>query len=200
MRGKGRSQGTAIFRPAGRIPVQRNTLKMSRHPAERSQKPHPGERVLLEPLERLCRYINRMTEQMARKHTPTVEELSKFTEAVKRLRKLIKFAVPPGPELSREALGIGARLIAELVSSEEARKAYYAAGDYPRGRPVVRRQVAAAALEAKQDSPQLSRLELVQRFCPCGQTEHSQQCVNRLRRDVQRLNALIRQILTEYPA
>jgi hypothetical protein len=81
-----------------------------------------------------------------------------------------------------------------------AEKAFLAAGEHPKGRPVVRRHVAAKALEAKLANPRLKRRELAQKFCPCGKKNHTEECAERLRRDMQRLNVLIRQILRDYPA
>jgi hypothetical protein len=112
---------------------------------------------------------------------------------------LLTFAEPRGSELAREELEAGARKLVALFGPKEAQLALLAAGDDARGRPVVRRHVAAAALEAKQNGPPLSRLELAQRFCPCSKPKHDEDCADRLRRDILRLQALIKKIRANYP-
>ena len=128
------------------------------------------------------------------------ETLERLRQAVRLLDQLHTFALPAGPELPRESLEAGRDAIARLQSPEIAQEIFEIAGEHRRGRPVTRRHVAAAALEAKQQNPSLTRLELAQKFCPCGKARHNAECAERLRRDMQRLNALIRRILRDYPA
>ncbi len=169
-------------------------------PANESRKAPPGQSVLLEPIERLCRFVTCATGEIAQKLAATEVELSQIATAIRLLRELTTFAAPPGPELPRRELEAGVAALAKFVTPEEAKRAYYVAGEYGRGRPIVRRHVVAAALEMKENNPHLSRVELAQRFCPCGKTTHDSKCAQRLRRDIQRLKALIRKILAEYPA
>jgi hypothetical protein len=169
-------------------------------PDEGANEPRPGETVLHEPFERLVRHINRISTQIVERHGPIPEDLAQLDSAKELITQLISFAVRPGPMLTREQLEGGARFLREIVSPEEAMRAFFAAGEHRRGRPSVRRFVAAAALEAKRNNPRLSRLALARRFCPCSKRVHDSNCAMRLRRDIQRLNKLIRKILTEYPS
>jgi hypothetical protein len=153
-----------------------------------------GESVLLEPTRRVCQYVARLAEQPI-----TPDTVSRMGNAVRALRTLLTYGIAPGPDLPREVLETGRNELANRESPEIAEKAFLAAGELAKGRPVMRRHVAAKALEAKLANPHLKRRELARQFCPCGKT-HTQQCANRLRRDMQRLNALIRQILRGYPA
>jgi len=155
-----------------------------------------GERVLLEPTRRVCACITASVTQ--RPITP--EALKRAEQAIRRLRELFTFGIPAGPDLPREELEAGRDALAKLQSPAYAYKIFLAAGEHRRGRPVKRRHVAAKALEAKQQNPRLTRFELAQQFCPCGKARHNTQCVERLRRDMQRLSALIRRILGDYPA
>jgi len=155
-----------------------------------------GERVLSEPARRLCACITAsITERPIQP-----EGLKRAEQAIQLLRKLFTFATPAGPELPREALEAGRGALANLQTPEYAEDIFLKAGEYRRGRPAKRRHVAAAALEAKQDNPSLKRLQLAQQFCPCGKPRHNAACAERLRRDMQRLNELIRCILRDYPA
>lgn len=160
----------------------------------------PAYRHLLEPSRRLCQYIAHILARIRETRLATHEELSQLKQAARLLRELVSFAVLPGPMLSRENLEAGLKRLGQLVSPQEVQQAYYAAGDFGKGRPVVRRYIAAAALEAKRADPRLTRSELARKFCPCGKARHDQKCRERLRRDLQRLSALIRQILDNYPA
>ena len=130
----------------------------------------------------------------------TAETVGRVQRAVRLLGELLTYAAPAGPDLPREELEAGRDALAKLQSPEYAEQIFLGAGEHRRGRPVKRRQVAAMALEAKQRNPNLPRLELAQQFCPCGKARHDSDCVERLRRDIQRLNALIRRILRDYPA
>jgi hypothetical protein len=159
-----------------------------------------GGSVLDVPVSSLSTYIERTAEQIANGGAPTREELSRAEEAARLLRELLTFTSPPGPDLAREDLEAGATALARFATPEAVRKAYFAAGEHRKGRPVVRRHVAAAALEYKNANPQASRLALARRFCPCGRARHDDNCAKRLRRDIQRLNVLIREILEKYPA
>jgi hypothetical protein len=157
---------------------------------------NPGESVLLEPIRRIRQYAAaRLAEGPI-----TPEAVSRIEEAVRRLRTLLTYAVAPGPDLARQVLEAGRDALARSESPEVAERAFLAAGEHPKGRPVARRHVAAKALEAKLANPRLKRRELAQQFCPCGNGRHTQTCAERLRRDVKRLKALIRRILADYPA
>jgi hypothetical protein len=156
---------------------------------------HSGEGVWAEPAKRLLDFIGRVTEGKI-----TNVGLSEALRAAWLLQRLMTFVTPPGPELPREYLVAGANALKGFTSTEVAEKAYLAAGEHPKGRPVVRRYVAAAALEYKKARPRVGRLALAQQFCPCSKTRHDNHCAKRLRRDIQRLNVLIRQILAGYPA
>jgi hypothetical protein len=121
---------------------------------------------------------------------------------LRKWEELTSFGVPPGPEQSKVALQRGATalysLYKEVFSAQEAARlanaAYYKASEAHRGRQPKRRYVAAAALEAKQRNPKLTRLELARMFCPCNKQRHGRQCAERVRRDILRLKALIRSI------
>jgi hypothetical protein len=155
-----------------------------------------GMSVLLEPTRRVCQYAAaRLAERPI-----TPEAVSRIEKASRLLRMLLTYGVAPGPDLPREVLEAGRNELARRETPEVAGKAFYAAGEHPQGRPVLRRHVAAPALEAKLANPRLKRRELAERFCPCGKAPHTAVCAERLRRDMQRLNALVRQILRDYPA
>jgi hypothetical protein len=165
-----------------------------------SRELRPGESVLLQPMERLCQFIAHFSERVTERRTVTAEEARQAENAMRLLRKLLSFALPPGPELTREELQAGYTKLARLVPPQEAQQAYYSAGDYRRGRPGVRRHVAAVALEVNRDNPRMTRLELAKKLCACGKAHHGQKCAERLRRDILRLKALLREILSNYPA
>jgi hypothetical protein len=152
----------------------------------------------MEPVERLRASI--LAGLMERPIPIQPETIERLRQAMRLLGALLTFATPAGPELSRESLEVGRDVVARLQSPEIAQKIFEIAGEHQRGRPVTRRHVAAAALEAKQQNSSLTRLELAQKFCPCGKARHNAECAERLRRDMQRLNALIRRILRDYPA
>ncbi len=165
-----------------------------------SQKGHAaGQSIILEPILRLCRYINNINTRIVKNHVATLEDCAGLKEAMRLIGQLRTFAVPPGPDLPRQELKAGVEFLREFAKPEEAEKAYYDAGSYPRGRPVIRRHVAAAALEAKRADPGLKRREIVDKLCPCG-GEHDRKCAERLRRDMLRLANLSKEILAKYPS
>lgn len=160
----------------------RNTVKLVR-----------GESVLLEPVNRLLAAIPGGQQRI----TPhTIEQAQ---QAMRLLEELHTYTPSADPHMTRKELEAGRKLLGKIVSSREAEEAFLRAGEHPQGRPIKRRYVAAVALEEKQRSPSLKRIELAQKFCPCDKAHHNAKCAERLRRDIQRLKALIRRILCEYP-
>jgi hypothetical protein len=154
----------------------------------------PGESVVLEPAKRLLRAI------ALRERPIRAETVARVQQAIRLLRQLFTYAASAGPDLPRRELEAGMVALTKFQSWEDAEKAFLSAGEHRRGRPVKRRHVAAIALEEKQRSPRLKRIELAQKFCPCDKAHHNAKCAERLRRDIQRLKALIRRILRDYPA
>jgi len=179
--------------------------------ADKLRKLLPGEKVLREPVRRLCDYLTVKVDELANRvagdwtnviaHAEWIaEENKQMLTAVRLLEKLITFGVPSGPDRPREELDAGQKQLAKLLPGKQAQEIYLAAAEHRQGRPVVRRHLAAAALEAKESNPQPSRLQLAQKFCPCGRSRHTEKCTERLRRDVKRLSSLIKTVLHEYPA
>jgi hypothetical protein len=157
--------------------------------------PQWGESVILPPVELLAQTINVVLEQVIEKtraHKGVSEELHLLQGAVRWIEQLLSFAGPPGSKLTRKELIAGISELLKLVPRAEAMATYYTAGEARRGRQVERRYVAAAALEAKRKNPKLTRRELAEMFCPCSKQNHDSVCVERLRRDILRLKALVR--------
>jgi hypothetical protein len=125
-----------------------------REMANASKSDHPsvqanfkaGERLLFEPVRRLCACLS--TSITERSFQP--ETIERRRQAMRLLGELQTFAVPPGPELPRETLEAGRDAVAKITSTEYAQEIFWKAGEHRRGKPVTRRHVAAAALEAKQ--------------------------------------------------
>ena len=160
----------------------------------------PAESILMEPVARLCRFSERIAVRVREGREITVEEAKLLAKVPRHIQELFTYLTPRGPQIPREWLESGREALALLVGTQSAEQAYYAAGEDSRGRPVMRRHVAAFALEAKERNPQWKRSELTRRFCPCGKSHHNSECVERLRRDIQRLKALVKEILSAYPA
>lgn len=121
-------------------------------------------------------------------------------EQLRLLRELATYTVRPVALLSPEELQARRDRLAQLVPPQDDPETYYAAAEEYAGRPVVSRYVAARALTAKRANPRLTRSELAQQFCPCGNATHDKNCTEQLRRDLKRLSALIQRILHNYPA
>jgi hypothetical protein len=172
---------------------------MTRDPQKRcaaeQTKLKPGESVLLEAAKRLTDAAC----ALLRQHPITKENLERVHQATRLLEELLTFAPSSDPQVSRTELEAGRDALEKLTSAQEADETLLMAG-IRRGRLVVRRHVAAIALGAKKRNPRLTRLELAQQFCACSKAHHSKSCAERLRRDIQRLNELIRRILRDYPA
>src|SRR5713226_4968687 len=83
-----------------------------------------GEGVLLEPIRRVCACITASAAQ--RPITP--EALKRAEQAIRRLRELLTFGIPPGPDLSREDLEAGRDALARLQSPGYAYEILLAAG------------------------------------------------------------------------
>jgi len=164
----------------------------------------PGESVVTAPVKLLCKTMMQILERMRDKNwkRPDIDEdllkLSSVAQGLNLIPKLVSFHAVPGPLLSREELEAGAILLARLLpelSAEEVQRRAYTAEDCGRGRPVERRYVAAAALEAQWNNPKLTRLELAKMFCPCRKRQHDRDCAKRLRRDVLRLKKLLKDLI-----
>ena len=68
-----------------------------------------------------------------------------------------------------------------------------------RGRRVVRRHRAAAALAWHDEDRQRNWRQAAERFCACDRNKHTSDCAARLKRDASRLKALLRDIQKNIP-
>jgi hypothetical protein len=152
--------------------------------------------ALLEQAERVDRLPGN---QLLR--TQGFECLGEIATALESCIELVRWIQPDEPLTVDKAIEASSSWIRQEGMQDSVRHLFKRIGRRPRrGRPITRRDLAIQALEVKLADRTITWSAVAGQLCRCGKPAHDKKCAEAIRRDVCRLNEILRQYSIQIPS
>ena len=159
-------------------------------------------RAFLERCDRFDQFVlDRHSESSTKTPSEARNRLTEMEVICHEFLKLFLWIDPDPPPLQAEHVS---RIVPILIEEGMRSHAEYLMKHVGRrtraGAPAKSRDLAIRALELKSSDPTLSWREVAQRLCPCNKSAHDKHCVELIRREVIRLQKVLKQYCDSIPA
>jgi hypothetical protein len=153
-----------------------------------SQEIRPVWNLLRQALLEQCEVLDSVLLEGAESETEARSRAAKVAECIDTIMDLSRWLDPSDAILTEDKIdplmdALGPKLYAHLSQHCGKRAAP--------GRPIERRDLAIRALELKSVEQAPTWINIARQLCPCGEAAHDKTCVERIRRDVNRLKDVL---------